>query len=113
VNAAALERALAELRDASEELWGALRRGDLEELVGALERRESAIRGVSHGPGPPSLCARLLLAEVERGDRDALRVARARLEAVRLELAGVRQARAALARTRSSPRPARFVSERV
>ena len=113
MKAAALEDALAELRDTSEALWGAVWSGEPQELVDALSRRESAFRAVVHAAGPSSARARTLLAEVQCGDRDALRAAEARLERLRLELEEVRQARAVLARMRDSESPARFVSKRV
>ena len=113
MNAAALERALEALRDASDVLWGAVEHGDPEKLRDALAQRESAFQAVVSVAGPPSPRSRSLLAEVQRGDSDALATAQTRLETLRLELEDLRQARAALSRTRSSERPARFVSERA
>jgi hypothetical protein len=113
VKTAALEDALAELRDTGEVLWGAVWSGEPQELMDALTRRESAFRTVVRTAGPSSARAHALLAEVQCGDRDALRAAEARLERLRLELEEVRQARAVLARMRGSEPPARFVSERV
>ena len=52
-------------------------------------------------------------AEVQLGDREALRAAEAQLATLRLELEEVRQARAALGRMRAPERPARFLSKRV
>ncbi len=113
MKAAALEDALAELRDTSLALWGAVRSGEPQELADALSQRESAFRAVVRAAGPPSARARTLLAEVQCGDRDALCAAEAQIERLRLELEEVRQARAVLARTRALEPPARFVSERV
>jgi hypothetical protein len=113
VSAAALERALAALRDASDALWDAVEHGEPEKLVDALAQRESAFQAVVRTAGPPSPTARALLGEVQRGDRDALGAAQARLAALRLELDDLRQTRAALSRMRSSACPARFVSERA
>ncbi len=73
MNAATLEAALSELRDASEELWDALRNRELEKLVDALAQRESAFQTVVRAAGPASPCARALLAEVQSRDGDALR----------------------------------------
>jgi hypothetical protein len=113
VSPAALERALEALRDASDALWVAVEHGDPEKLRDALAQRESAFQAVVSVAGPPSPRSRSLLAEVQRGDSDALAAAQARLATLRLELEDLRQARAALSRTRSSERPARFVSERA
>ena len=109
----ALEGALAELRDISEALCGAVRSGEPQELMDALSRRESAFRAVVRAAGPSSARARTLLAEVQRRDREALYAAEAQIERLRLELEEVRQARTVLARMRESEPPARFVSERV
>jgi hypothetical protein len=113
VKGSTLEDALAELRDVSEALWGAVRSGEPQELMDALSRRESAFRAVVRAAGPSSARARTLLAEVQCGDRDALCAAEAQIERLRLELEEVRQARSVLARMRDPEPSARFVSERV
>jgi hypothetical protein len=113
VTAAGLEGALSELRDSSEALWVAMRSGEIEQLVEALARRESAHCKVVRAAGPLSAGARALLAEVQRGDREALGAAATRLAGLRHELEEVREARAALARMRKSEQPARFLSRRV
>jgi hypothetical protein len=113
VSAAALERALEALRDASDALWVAVEHGGADKLRDALAERESAFQAVIRAAGPPSPRSRSLLADVQRGDRDALAAARARLATLRSELEDLRRVRAALSRVHSSERPARFVSERA
>lgn len=113
MNPSPLDDALSELREASEALWRALRNGEPQEMADAMARRESVFSDVVGAAGSPSARARALLAEVQRGDCEALRAAQEWLGTLRLELEELRQARAALAHMRAPEKLPRFVSKRV